>query len=222
MSILKSLTSAVLSPQGAAAAIGGGLGVAGSSITAAKSAEEAQRNREFQERMSSTAYQRAAEDLKAAGLNRILAFGSPASTPGGAVGQVPDFGQSLSSGASQGLGIGTSAQQIKTQAAQMDKLIEETGVIKSKAVKVALESKLWEKITPYVISSAGSLERLVKTLAAEAPQILKEIQDTAGVLKQGLKELVTGLFKPEIDSDNLWYLFPQSPLTIGKPNAKGN
>ena len=68
---------------------------------------EALANREWQERMSSTAYQRAVEDMKKAGLNPILAFANGgASTPGGSAGTIS--GASMGLASSSALGISRS------------------------------------------------------------------------------------------------------------------
>lgn len=49
------------------------------------SARQAQQQMDFQGKFASTQYQRAVKDLDAAGLNRILALGSPAAAPAGAM-----------------------------------------------------------------------------------------------------------------------------------------
>ena len=65
---------------------------------------EALANREWQEHMSSTAYQRAVEDMKKAGINPILAFANGgASTPGGSAGTISGANMGLASSSALGV-----------------------------------------------------------------------------------------------------------------------
>jgi len=106
---------------GGANIIGGLIGSKGQSDANQANARQAALNRAFQERMSNTAYQRAAQDLDKAGLNRILALGSPASTPGGAQARMENTKKQL----------GESVSSAGIVAAQVAKMRAETKQIES-------------------------------------------------------------------------------------------
>lgn len=74
---------------------------------------EALANREWQEHMSNTAYQRAVEDMRKAGLNPILAYANGgASTPGGSGATIT--GASMGMPASSALGVSTMNGNVPT------------------------------------------------------------------------------------------------------------
>ena len=107
-------------PAIAGAAIGGVASALGASKQQQASAEMAREQMRFQERMSSTAYQRAAKDLEKAGLNRIIALGSPASSPGGAMGTAQNIGAAGVAGVSSALQSAQTMAQVRNTKLQGD------------------------------------------------------------------------------------------------------
>jgi len=80
--------------------VGGALGLVGNIIGGNKADEAASDNREFQAQMSNTSYQRGVADMRAAGLNPILAYSQGgASTPSGSVADTSSYADIANTGA---------------------------------------------------------------------------------------------------------------------------
>lgn len=97
------------------AAVSGGASIYGQQQANASNAEQAQKQMDFQERMSNTQYQRGMADMKSAGLNPMLAYSQGgASSPQGAQATMQN---ELSGGVSSALQSAQTLQQLEaTQA----------------------------------------------------------------------------------------------------------
>ncbi|AXL14741.1 DNA pilot protein [Microviridae sp.] len=109
---------------------------AGAAWSARKAAAESRANREFQALMSNTSYRRAVVDMKAAGINPILAYQQGgASSPSGSMASMPDL-------SGIGSGVANTALAARRLGAEVKKIGQDTNTGKAQEGKLKTSQAL--------------------------------------------------------------------------------
>lgn len=124
---------------GPGAAVGSAaLNYLGQKNTNVSNAQQAQQQMDFQERMSSTGYQRAVGDMSAAGLNPMLAYSQgPASSPGGSQ---ATMGNELGAGVSSAFSGAQSIAALDQIASTTQQSNAQASLLKAQAINATLEA----------------------------------------------------------------------------------
>lgn len=172
----------------------GGIGAAIAGLFGQKSANRqnlkiAREQMAFQERMSSTAYQRAMADMRAGGLNPILAAGKGgASTPGGASAKMEN---EIAPGINSAIGLVTAIKQAQLINAETTKANAEADMTARQAEALRLTT---EK-NPETANLSPEFRFIIDKLTGVAPKVGETVAKSKIQLEKMGADMVTNSAK---------------------------
>lgn len=166
--------------------IGGLIGQSSQENTNQANMQLAQNQMEFQERMSSTAYQRAVKDMQAAGLNPMLAYQQGgASSPSGAAIALQNPGAAMQQGIEAATSSGLDAFRMRSEIRKREEEIQ--NLQQERKIKKPVETGA---------SHVDTGIKAIENIASKAGEVAAQGQEAVATALEKVKEVIGHVLEP--------------------------